>query len=407
MNDSDIDYRQTAASFRERRWLYVEKLVPGALLDYLKVYYQILLANNKLQKDDQCPLSLSVGGDPAFDAVLGWITPVVSSLVGFDLAPTYSYTRIYAKDDVLLRHSDRPACEISVTISIEIPKSAGPSVLHLKPPNMPETAVEMREGDACVYAGTEVEHWREPFSEDGYIQLFLHWIDKRGGNFPKWIYDKRKSLGAPYDASSAAFSRPPPYGRLSNWLGTDMLARLLNFARKSRDNFQTSSVDYGEDERIDLTYRRSSTLTKLGGLENDLLARIQAALPFMFEQLGSAPFKPARFELEMVAHGDGAFFARHHDTTTPPNGTSHRVISAVYYFHEVPKSFSGGVLRLHSIGGNGKAGSFVEIEPTNDTLIFFPSWFPHEVLSVTCPSGRFEDSRFAINCWVYRHLGIK
>ena len=52
--------------------------------------------------------------------------------------------------------------------------------MHLKPPNLKETKVEMFEGDGCVYAGTEVEHWRERFRVDGYIQLFLHFIAKRG-----------------------------------------------------------------------------------------------------------------------------------------------------------------------------------------------------------------------------------
>ena len=87
------------------------------------------------------------------------------------------------------------------------------------------------------------------------------------------------------------------------------------------------------------------------------------------------------------------------------NAPSQRVISAVYYFYRLPKSFSGGVLRLHSVAGGGEEGSFVDIEPTNDTLVFFPSWFPHEVLPVACPSGRFEDSRFTINCWFHRHSG--
>ena len=77
---------------------------------------------------------------------------------------------------------------------------------------------------------------------------------------------------------------------------------------------------------------------------------------------------------------------------------SYRAISAVYYFYRLPRSFSGGVLRLHSIG---KEGSFVDIEPMNDRLIFFPPWFPHEVMPVVSPSGSFERSRFAINCWVY------
>ena len=58
----------------------------------------------------RCEL-LSLGGDAALDAVLEWIRPEVSRLVGFDLAPTYSYTRRYVKGDLLKRHVDRAACE--------------------------------------------------------------------------------------------------------------------------------------------------------------------------------------------------------------------------------------------------------------------------------------------------------
>ena len=65
-------------------------------------------------------------------------------------------------------------------------------------------------------------------------------------------------------------------------------------------------------------------------------------------------------------------------------------------------SGAGGVLRIYSFTDNNDTGSFVDIELTNDSLVFFPSWLTHEVLPVTCPSGRFEDSRFAINCWVRR-----
>ncbi len=177
-----------------------------------------------------------------------------------------------------------------------------------------------------------------------------------------------------------------------------MVGRLLDFAQTSRDQFKASDVGYGESNRTDLTTRQSSKLKQLGELENELQERAQAALPFMFEHLGYTPFDPARFELEMVAHGDGAFFSRHTDIVLRPEMTSYRAISAVYYFHRLPRSFSGGVLRLHSIG---KEGSFVDVEPMNDRLIFFPPWFPHEVMPVVSPSGRFEDSRFAINCWVY------
>lgn len=191
-------YIRTAGTFQKRRYLLVKRILPETILQYLKVYYEILTANNRFSNDGQCPSSLSVGGDAALDAVLEWIRPEVSRLVGINLAPTYSYTRQYAKDEVLTRHRDRPSCEISVTVSIQVPKGAGPSVLHLKPPNLEETKVEMLEGDGCVYAGTEIEHWRERFSVDGYIQLFLHFVDKGGPNYPKLMFDGRECLGAKY-----------------------------------------------------------------------------------------------------------------------------------------------------------------------------------------------------------------
>jgi hypothetical protein len=185
-----------AKRFRDERYLFIKGLLPRPLLEYLKVYYAILLADDYFTHDTQCPSSLSLSGDPALDAVMEWIRPELGRLVGFSLAPTYSYTRRYAKGEVLTRHRDRDACEISVTISILIPKGAGASIMYLKPPRAKETKVEMREGDGCIYAGSEVEHWRKRFHQDGYIQLFLHFISRRGPHYPDLLFDGRERLGS-------------------------------------------------------------------------------------------------------------------------------------------------------------------------------------------------------------------
>ena len=191
----DTGYGRAAKRFREKRYLFVKGLLPPPLLEYLKVYYAVLLADNYFSHDSQCPSSLSLGCDPGLDAVLEWIRPEVGRLVGFELAPTYSYTRRYAKGELLARHRDRAACEISVTISIQIPKRAGPSIMYLKPPHAEEAKVEMLEGDGCIYAGSEVEHWRNRFRVGGYIQLFLHFIARRGPHYPKLLFDGRERLG--------------------------------------------------------------------------------------------------------------------------------------------------------------------------------------------------------------------
>ena len=108
-----------------------------------------------------------------------------------------------------------------------------------------------------------------------------------------------------------------------------------------------------------------------------------------------------KLELQLVAHHDGAFYKRHIDTQTASDRKNIRVLSGVYYFHAEPKPFSGGALRLYAIGGDD-ATDFVDIEPQRNSLLVFPSWAPHEVRTVSCPSKQFSDSRFAINCWIHR-----
>jgi hypothetical protein len=197
-NHPSTYYIGTARRFRRKRYLLVKRLLPTPILRYLKIYYAILIANNRLSKDSLCPTSLSLGGDAGLDAVLEWIRPEISRLVGFEVVPAFSYTRQYAKGEMLPRHKDRDACEVSVTVSIQIPHGAGPSILHLKAPRSKKTKVETFEGDACVYAGPEVEHWRERFQIGGYIQLFLHFIAKESPNYPKLMFDGRECLGAPF-----------------------------------------------------------------------------------------------------------------------------------------------------------------------------------------------------------------
>lgn len=203
-------------------------------------------------------------------------------------------------------------------------------------------------------------------------------------------------------------NRPPTFGVIQNWLGAEFVQRLLEYARSNRQYFKDSRVGYGDRSKTDPSRRRSVKLRDFGKLKDEVQTKATAALPEMFGKLGSPSFIPSKIELELVAHQDGAFFARHKDTfiggneTTGNDALSRRVISAVYYFNATPKAFSGGILRLHSLAENPAAGSHVDIEPMNDSLAFFPSWFPHEVTPVRCPTDRFDDSRFTINCWFHR-----
>ena len=208
------------------------------------------------------------------------------------------------------------------------------------------------------------------------------------------------------------FNKIPPYALVRDWLGKETVERLLRFAQLNEHCFEDTQITHGEESSLNYA-RRVSRKISLGNLNAevrakaaDLYAEVRAnvadLLPVMFERLGVKPFIPSKIEVELVAHGDGAFFLRHIDTLTHRDGR-HRIISAVYYFHALPKAFSGGVLRLHSLAASGQQCTFVDIAPDYDTLVFFPSFFPHEVLPVKCASRHFLDSRFAINFWIHRN----
>ena len=193
----------------------------------------------------------------------------------------------------------------------------------------------------------------------------------------------------------------PPYLVLQNFLDETTAAALLNFALAQEQIFEPTKVGRLADGATKLAIRHSHGTRELGPFSPILRDKLRAVVPDIVARFHATPAPRPRFELELVAHGDGAFYKRHIDTQTASEHGHIRVLSGVFYFHAMPKAFTGGALRLYAIG-DPAGQTFVDIEPAHNTLLVFPSWAPHEVMPVSCPSRRFADSRFAINCWVHR-----
>jgi len=202
----------------------------------------------------------------------------------------------------------------------------------------------------------------------------------------------------------------PRFHQYSNFLDADERSVLLEWAFEQQSCFKPTSLTSGV---TDPAWRVSERLVDLGPTGNTFTARMRELGADVFEQTGTSRFEVEHYELEIVAHGDGAHYAAHSDIPVgegrrPLGGdrtkTQDRLLSAVYYFHREPKGFSGGQLRLHRFGSDNKPGDYVDIEPLQNSLVIFPSWTIHEVLKVHCRSGAFENYRFAINCWLCQTL---
>jgi Rps23 Pro-64 3,4-dihydroxylase Tpa1-like proline 4-hydroxylase len=183
-----------------------------------------------------------------------------------------------------------------------------------------------------------------------------------------------------------------------DFLSAEAADALLDHALVNRDLFQPTTVGRRGTAVANHDLRVSLGTRDLGPFEAVMKARISDLVPQMIAALRMPPTEVAKIELEMVAHGDGAFYRRHTDASPQRVAPTIRALSAVYYLHGRPRRFSGGALRLYSLG---ESSDFADFEPEHNLLIAFPSWAPHEVMPVGCPSGEFRDSRFAINCWVH------
>lgn len=217
------------------------------------------------------------------------------------------------------------------------------------------------------------------------------------------VAGERKPEGRVDTFASPGRSIMPPYVVVSNFLEERLVPELLDLVVAHEAAFRPSPSSSG----INPSVRKSMSMGDIQYFGRMLRAKLREMVPTFLRELGMAPIAEPRIEPQVVAHGDGDFFTRHIDTLTEEHRIEKgvegyqpiRVISAIYYFHARPKAFTGGELRLHAIG-DPQAERFVDIEPEYNALVVFPAWAPHEVRPICCPSGRFADSRFAVNLFV-------
>lgn len=101
----------------------------------------------------------------------------VTDLVGEVLLPTYNFSRKYMKGSILRKHSDRPACEHSLTINFGIHEKPWTFYCELKKKQM---GIDLKPGDALYYTGQDVPHWRNKLETDYCYQTFFHYVEKDG-----------------------------------------------------------------------------------------------------------------------------------------------------------------------------------------------------------------------------------
>lgn len=151
---------------------------------------------------------------------------------------------------------------------------------------------------------------------------------------------------------------------------------------------------------LDTSYRRSKIIDA-GPFRRMFEQRLLSVVDYVWRSTAQTGFPITSIEMQVTASNDGEYFRCHNDNTGVPVGD--RQLTYVYFFHREPKRFRGGRLRLYeTFVQEGQAvcgGPVIDVEPIQNSVVFFPSRYYHEVERVQCPSREFVDSRFTINGW--------
>lgn len=193
---------------------------------------------------------------------------------------------------------------------------------------------------------------------------------------------------------------PPPVVIVEDFVGEARAEQLLQYAIAHESGFRPSKVALQHEGILDESRRVSMVNCDIYPVMPLIDPVIRKAVDEALPKLGLVNVESYHLEPELTWCGDGGFFKTHVDTLQ--YRASRRVLTMVYYFYKEPKAFTGGQLRLYGLRTDADSRIYQEIEPRRDRAVFFPSWFPHEVLPVHCTSRAFADGRFAINCWVHK-----
>jgi len=212
-------------SFKTKKYQVIRGALSKELANFIFNYMMLqrdavdfMVKNNKVnpanpfigtRTDQQIPGAYSKYGDWVMETLLQYMRPIMKAKTGMDLVPTYSYTRLYEKGNILHRHKDRPSCEISTTLHLggeEWPiymdptgadniVSGSETTTIVKPGAPKGIQVDLKVGDMLIYSGCELEHWREPFEGNVCSQVFLHYNHANGPYAKTNLFDKRPLLG--------------------------------------------------------------------------------------------------------------------------------------------------------------------------------------------------------------------
>jgi hypothetical protein len=174
-----------AEEFKRQRYVAVNGMLDSNIVQYLESYYRQSMKGG-LKHFRRDGTSLNGYGEACADLALYAFREKLETITGLPLLPGFSFVRLYRRGEKLRRHTDRGANEINCTIQIY---ASTPWPLGVQVDDK-DILIHQECGDALIYRGLEIPHWRDEYAGDEHLQLILAYVIK-DGDHKHCAYDGR------------------------------------------------------------------------------------------------------------------------------------------------------------------------------------------------------------------------
>jgi hypothetical protein len=176
-------------AFRANEYLILESVLTEPLLSVAHEYaIKRALLSRETTSAGAAPGTPSFYADPLMDTLLDLLRSIAETFTGLALFPTFSDLRVYGRGAIVNPHTQRPAGEIALSVSLgfDAPRD-WPFFIGTR---HGVQAVHQAPGDGILYRACGCPHWRGELDGAHHVQAFFHYVD-RGGPNAEWKFDKR------------------------------------------------------------------------------------------------------------------------------------------------------------------------------------------------------------------------
>lgn len=168
---------EDVGDFHKNRCVLVKNILDKDLCKFISIQGEFDHLRAPKQNSDQV-----FGSQEMYDSLSTKILNAIflekiKNILGLEsIYTTYGFYRKYHKFQELVRHTDRPECEISISICLDMHQKNKPWEIFFE--NEKQGTIysgKPEVGDGIIYMGEELPHWREKCTQKWVKQIFLHY----------------------------------------------------------------------------------------------------------------------------------------------------------------------------------------------------------------------------------------